>query len=497
MTPYAQLERRFARLGALEEAAKVLVWDNSAMMPAGGAASRQEQIATLEVLGHEMLTDQRVGDLLDQATGQNDLGDWQRANLQEMRRVWLHAAALPPSLVEARVQANLACEMLWREARPADDFARVKPALQRVLDLAREAAQAKGERFGRPAYDALLDEWEPGASAVEIDRLFADLSDFLPETIGAILEHQAARPAPLSTGSHFPVTAQRAVGRRLMEAIGFDFAHGRLDESAHPFCGGTPDDVRITTRYREDDFSQALMGVLHETGHALYERGLPTEWRRQPVGKARGMALHESQSLLIEMQACRSREFMAFAAPILREAFGGSGPAWDADNLYRLNTRVARGLIRVDADEATYPAHVILRYRLERAMIAGDLTLDDLPGAWRDGMRALVGIAPPDDRHGCLQDIHWYAGLWGYFPSYSVGAMTAAQLFDAATRADPTIRPSIGRGDFRPLLTWLRRHVHGRASSASLGQIVADATGAPLGVEVFQRHLRTRYLSAM
>ena len=494
MTPYHQLETRFSRLGALHEAMAVLNWDHSSMMPVGGAEARQTQISTLEVVCHELLTDPALGDIFPAAEAQNDLGDWQRANLGEMRRNWLHATAVPGDLVEARVKASLSCEMIWREARPANDYARVKPALQRSLDLTREMAQAKGAQLGKSPYDALLDEYEPGGSTEEIDRLFGELSRFLPGTIAAIIERQAARPAPLVPEGPFPIEIQKQVGLKLMAALGFDFEHGRLDVSAHPFCGGTPDDVRITTRYREDDFGRALMGVLHETGHALYERGLPSDWRRQPVGRARSMSMHESQSLLMEMQACRSREFLEFLAPILRDAFGGQGAAWEAENLYRLNTRVSRSLIRVDADEATYPAHVILRYRLEKALIAGDLSLDDLPGAWRDGMQELIGIAPTDDADGVLQDIHWYAGLFGYFSTYTLGAMTAAQLFEAATKQRPAIRPSIGKGDFTPLLSWLREHVHGRGASVTAAQILTDATGRPLDVAVFERHLATRYL---
>jgi carboxypeptidase Taq len=252
--------------------------------------------------------------------------------------------------------------------------------------------------------------------------------------------------------------------------------------------------VRITTRYEESDFHRALQGVLHETGHAMYERGLPEAWRRQPVGRARGMSLHESQSLLIEMQVCRSRAFQLFAAPILRDVFGAEGPAWEAENLYRLGTRVARSFIRVDADEVTYPAHVILRYRLERALLAGDLALKDLPGAWSDGMRALLGIVPPDDRQGCLQDIHWFDGAFGYFPTYTLGAMTAAQLFAAAQRANPGIVPGIAKGDFAPLMTWLRANVHGQASRFSTAEIITQATGKPLDPAIFERHLRARYI---
>lgn len=280
-----------------------------------------------------------------------------------------------------------------------------------------------------------------------------------------------------------------------MERLGFDFNHGRLDVSLHPFCGGTSDDVRITTRYDEADFTSALMGVLHETGHALYERGLPKNWRGQPVGQARGMAVHESQSLLVEMQVCRSREFLAFAAPIMRNVLVGRGPAWDVDNLSRLYTRVEPGFIRVDADEVTYPAHVILRYKLERTMIAGDMEPADLPAAWNEGMQRLLGLTPPDDRLGCLQDIHWYDGAWGYFPTYTLGAMTAAQFFDAAVRADPDIKTGIASGNFLPLIGWLRDNIHGKGSLLSSQDLLVAATGSPLDPEIFKTHLKQRYLS--
>ncbi|HLI21268.1 MAG TPA: carboxypeptidase M32, partial [Stellaceae bacterium] len=452
--PYAALEARFRRLGALGEAQAVLHWDMATQMPEGGAEARAEQLATLKLIRHDILGDAALPDLFAGAEAQNDLDPWQRANLGEMRRSWLHATAVPAELVEASSKAASACEMVWRQARPASDFARVLPALQKVLDLTRQVAAAKAAKLGTSPYDALLDQYEPGGSTAAIDRVFAPFAAHLPGLIDDALAAQGKRPAPLVPEGPFPIAKQRDAAVKLMERIGFDFDHGRLDISLHPFCGGTPDDVRITTRYEEGNFQRALQGVLHETGHAMYERGLPEAWRRQPVGRARGMSLHESQSLLVEMQVCRSRAFQRFAAPILRDVFGASGPAWEAENLYRLGTRVERSFIRVDADEVTYPAHVILRYRLERALLAGDLALKDLPAAWNDGMKALLGIVPPDDRRGCLQDIHWYEGAFGYFPTYTLGAMTAAQLFDAAKRADPGILPGIERGDFAPLMAW-------------------------------------------
>ncbi|MCX7932777.1 MAG: carboxypeptidase M32, partial [Rhodovarius sp.] len=292
----------------------------------------------------------------------------------------------------------------------------------------------------------------------------------------------------------FPIETQRMLAQAMAARLGLDFSHARLDESAHPFCGGTPEDVRITTRYREDDLAQALFGVLHETGHALYERGLPAAWRRQPVGEAAGMAVHESQSLIIEMQACRGDHFLRFLGGELQRAFGGNPAAYAPENLARLWRRVQRGFIRVDADEITYPAHIILRFRLEQALIAGELEVADLPSAWNEGMQALLGITPPDDAQGVLQDIHWYSGAFGYFPSYTLGAMAAAQLMRAARAAVPGLDEALSHGDAAPLVGWLRSHVHGQGARLGFQELLVAATGKPLDPRDFEAHLTERYL---
>jgi carboxypeptidase Taq len=494
--PYAELERRFARLSAVHRASAILNWDRSAMMPDGASEDRADQLATLSVIAHGMISATDMPELLERAAEMDGLDPWRAANLREMRRTWVHESALPADLVEARTRATSACEMVWREARKNADFKSLIPTLGEVLTIMRRVGEAKAAALGTSLYDALLDEFEPGGRAARIDALFAELGGFLPDLLARVLEHQRREQPPLPLDGPFPVDRQRQLGEALIRLIGFDFRHGRLDVSAHPFTGGTPDDVRITTRYDEADFARALMGVLHETGHGLYEAGLPRDWRRQPVGQARGMVLHESQSLLMEMQACRSDAFIAFAAPRMREAFGKSGPAWTADNIHQIYTRVAPGFIRVDADEVTYPLHIMLRYRLERAMLADDLPLADLPAAWNAGMRELLGIAPPDDALGCLQDIHWPDGGWGYFPTYTLGALAAAQLFAAARQAHPDLMPAIGRGDFSILLSWLRANVHAKGSLLATDAVLAEATGASLGTAAFKRHLESRYLSA-
>ncbi len=495
--PYAELEKRFARMSAVNRAGAILNWDRSAMMPQGASDDRADQLATLGVISHEMMIAPDMPDLLARAEeGQAALDSWRAANLHEMRHAWTHANALPSDLVEARTLASSACEMAWREAKKNNDFKSLLPTMSEVLKLVRRVGEVKAAALGVSLYDALLDEYEPGGRSLRIDALFADLRAFLPETLGCVLERQRSQPAPLLLDGPFPVAAQRRLGETLMRAAGFDFNHGRLDVSAHPFTGGTPADVRITTRYDESDFGRSLMGVLHETGHALYEAGLPPAWRRQPVGQSRGMVLHESQSLLMEMQVCRGRDFIGYASLLMRAAFGKSGPAWQPDNVYRIYTRVQPGFIRVDADEVTYPLHVMLRYRLERAMLAGDLALVDLPGAWNDGMRELLGIVPPDDALGCMQDIHWPDGAWGYFPTYTLGALAAAQLFAAARKAMPNLLERIATGDFAPLLGWLRANVHAKGSIADTDTILAEATSSALGTAAFKAHLESRYLSA-
>ncbi len=500
-TPYEQLEDRFERLFQLGQVEAILHWDTAAIMPSGAAEARGRQLAALRAVRHGMLTAAEVGDLLAAAESIGEGGEadrWRAANLREMRRAWVHATALGEDLVLAFSKATSACETVWRQARRSGDFAAVLPYLEEVLSLVRQVAAAKAERLSLGLYDALLDEWEPEGRSAQIDPLFQDLEAFLPGFLAQVMEHQARQPAAITPQGPFPVENQRALGVRLMKMLGFDFDHGRLDVSHHPFCGGTADDVRITTRYDENDFTSALMGVLHETGHALYELGLPRKWRGRPVGDARGMAIHESQSLLIEMQVCRSAEFLAFAAPMMKEAFSGSpgnqNGVWATGNLYRLYTRVEPSFIRVEADEVTYPVHVILRYHLEKAMIEGRLEARDLPAAWNEGMDRMLGLTPASDREGCLQDIHWYDGAWGYFPTYTLGAMTAAQLFDGAKKADPAITGGIAKGDFAPLLSWLRENVHAKASSLSGAEIIHQATGRPLDPLTFKAHLKSRYL---
>ncbi|MEM7022140.1 MAG: carboxypeptidase M32, partial [Pseudomonadota bacterium] len=459
---YRTLEERFKRLSDIGGALAILEWDHQVMMPRGANESRAEQAATLRQMAHELLIEPRTADLLDDAEQQADgLDDWQRANLREMRRSYKRSVALDPELVAALTRATARAEMTWREARANADFKAMEPALAEVVRLTREEAAAKAEALDLAPYDALLDGYEPGVRAAAIDALLDPLAEFLPDFLDNVLARQ--KP-PLPVEGPFPAEKQIALGRQLMTQLGFDFERGRLDQSVHPFCGGVSDDVRLTARYDEADVASGMMAILHETGHALYSAGLPKSWRHQPVGDARGMAVHESQSLLIEMQVCRSLGFLRYLAPLLAKTFDRNGAAFTPENLYACATRVARGFIRVEADEVSYPLHVILRYRLEKALLADELEVADLPSAWNEGMRDLLGLTPPNDAQGCLQDIHWSVGAIGYFPCYTLGALMAAQLFAAAREQQPEILPAIAQGDFRPLLAWLRANIHEQGS---------------------------------
>ncbi len=496
---YARLAARFERIAILGETEAMLGWDAAAIMPPGGAAARGDQLATLAGIAHGLLIDPAVAADLEAASAEADaLGsDWERTNLALMRHEHARATALPTDLVEAEARANSACEKVWREARETADFALVAPYLRTVLALVRERAAALSDRLGLTPYDALMDLYQPGIGAADVEPIFEGYAAFLAATLPRVEERQRRAPAPIRLDGRFPAEAQEALCRELASRAGLDFAHARLDRSAHPFCGGTQTDLRITMRYDESDPAQAMLAALHETGHALYEFNLPGAFARQPVGRSAGMAVHESQSLILEMQAGRSDPYLGWLSTQLVRSFRGAdeaGPAWAPSNLARLWRRVERGFIRVDADEMTYPAHIILRFELERALVAGDLQVADLPGAWAEGMQRLLGIAPPDDRLGCLQDIHWFEGMFGYFPAYTLGAMAAAQLMEAARAQLPELDRALARGDLVPLTAWLREKVHAQGSRLGFNELLLAVTGRKLDPRAFEAHLLARYL---
>jgi carboxypeptidase Taq len=495
MKSYLKLTEKFQRISNLQGAAGILHWDNSVMMPEGSYKDRANQLATISTICHEIITSPEVKDLLDDAlANQRDLDDWARSNLRLMHREWLHSNCLPARIVEEFTKAASESEMIWRTARAQSDFKMFAPFLDKILKISREIADIKSSALGLSKYDAMLDQYDAGRRSEELDFIFGDLEKFLPSFTQNVVEMQKRQSEFSPIQGFFPIEKQKNLGLKIMNQLGFDFTKGRVDISEHPFCGGTADDIRLTTKYNESDFTSAFMGLMHETGHALYEAGLPADYRGQPVGSALGMSIHESQSLLVEYQICCSQEFLEYASPLISEQFSAKGNQFSANNLYRVYSEVQPSLIRIEADEVTYPIHVILRYKIERALIEGSLEVSEIPEIWNKYMKEMLGVQVDSDKNGCLQDIHWSDGSFGYFPSYTLGAMTAAQLFAAAKKQNPKISEEIRNGNFAPIISWLRENVHSKGSLYTPNELLEKATGEKLNPEIFKNYLKNKYL---
>ena len=493
-SPYQQLEEEFRRLHAFRGALALLRWDSAVMMPRGSAEVRGEQLAALETECHAILVAPKVSRLIERAQANSQsLEDWQLANLREMRRQRDHALATPNSLVSRLAKATARAELHWVEARRTNRFVDFAPHLEEVVLLTRDRAALLGQNLGLAPYDALVDEYSPGVTSADIDTLFKSLARRLPSLVKEATALQAAKPSLPIIGKFAPAK-QRALCVEVMKAIGFPFDRGRIDESEHPFTEGVPGDIRIATRFEPNDPFQGLLSALHETGHAMYDLGLPKEWRDQPVGRNRGMALEESQSLFIEMLVVRSRPFLSYLKPLLEKHYGVSGPEWEVENLYRHLTRVHRGLLLIDADELTYPAHIVLRYDLEKRLLSGELQVANLPEAWNDLALPRLGMKPATDVEGCLQDVHWAIGQFGYFPAYALGSLIAIQLWEKLRAAHDGLDAEIARGDFGGLFTWLREHVHSAGAKLTVQDLVKEATDRPLSAAPALRYLEAKYL---
>jgi carboxypeptidase Taq len=489
---YDELASTWTRMHHFGHLMSIAGWDQAANMPPKGVEARASAMAEMAALLHRMRTDPGLRDRLSRAE-QEDLSDFQRANLREMRREWHLANALPESLVQRQQMATSRCEHAWRSQRPANDWAGFLGNFREVLALAREEAALLSAVTGLGKYDAMMDRFEPGMTGERLDRIFGDVRQWLPGLIQRVIERQSRETVVAAQGP-FAIDKQRALCERTVRLLGFDFEAGRLDVSTHPFCGGVPEDVRMTTRFREDDFLGSLTGTIHETGHGRYEQNRPREWLGQPVSEARSMALHESQSLSFEMQLGSHPGFVKHLAPLVAEAFGPQ-PAFEPANLHKLMTRVKRGLVRVDADEVTYPAHIILRYEIERPLIEGEIEPEDIPALWDAKMQELLGLDTRGNfKDGPLQDVHWPEALFGYFPCYSLGAMYAAQWFAAMRRAMPDLDERIGRGDFAVVFDWLRDNIWSQASRWSTDELALRASGEVLNPAHFKAHLERRYL---
>ncbi len=472
----------------------MLGWDEQTYLPPQGAALRADQMSLLAGLVHERTTDPRVGEWLTALEQSHEFaaGSPSAANLREARRSYDRATKIPRRLVEELSRVTTLSQQGWVEARRQKDFQAFKPWLEQVVALKREEAAALGHTSGVP-YDALLDDYEPDMSSEQVAAVFAPLRDGLVTLLREIQETGRRPPVDILTRS-FPIETQQAFGRHAAESIGFDFSAGRLDEAAHPFCSGIgPGDCRLTTRYDERFFAQAFFGTLHEAGHGMYEQGLPRDAFGTAMGHSVSLGIHESQSRMWENFVGRSRSFWQHFFGPAQQAFPEALTDVSLDDFYAAVNDVRPSFIRVEADEVTYNLHIMLRFELEQPLVTGDLAVADLPAVWNETFQKYFGITPADDAVGCLQDVHWSAGLIGYFPTYALGNMYAAQLYRAAENALGDLSAQFACGEFAPLLGWLRQHVHQRGQLELAPELMQVATGESLSADPLLRHLREKF----
>jgi len=516
-----RLHERFRRIARLDHAQTFLDWDRMVIMPPGGAGPRADALAELASLRHELAADPLVGEWLEAADVAHDAaaraGDdaraerplevvlpsgepadpaTRRAGLREMRRAWRDASAVPADLVRAQVTAGARCEQGWRTQKPANDWAGFLVNFRPVVALAREEARARQAaapgRYATP-YDALLERHCAGDDQALVGRVFDTLRARLPDLLQEVTERQGGRPA-LPPG-RYAVADQQRLSERVMTRLGFDFERGRLDTSLHPFSTGVRGDQRITTRYRESDFLDALFATAHETGHASYESGRPAALDALPAGAARNMSIHESQSLLYEKHLMLSRAFLGACIADMHACLPDAA-GLDADTLWSSATRVAPSFIRVEADEVGYPLHVMLRHDIESALVNGDMEADDVPDAWEAGLQAAFGLSVGDEHgKGCLQDIHWTDGAFGYFPSYTLGAVNAAQIAATLHTLHPDWRERLAAGDTAFVRDWLGTNIWSRGSLLESQTLMETATGQGTEASFLIDHLEARYLA--
>jgi carboxypeptidase Taq len=475
---YDELLRRAREETLLASCGALLGWDELTYMPRGGVANRGNQMAYLAGLEHDLATDPRIGELLEEVEGSPLVEHAPAAvNVREIRRVYDRAARVPRQLVEDLARTTSAAQQAWVAARQDSNFAYFRPWLTKIVALKRREAEAIG--YTTVPYDALLDEYEPGATTQELTRLYAALRRDLVPLLAAIGTARR-RPNVALLHREFPIDRQRIFGEAVAAALGFDFENGRLDTTSHPFFSTIgPGDCRITTRYNATNFSEAFFGLLHELGHGLYEQGLDPEHYGTPLGEAVSLGMHESQARLWENLVGRSRPFWEHFFPRARHVFHETLADVTLDDFYRAVNHVEPSCNRVQADEVTYNLHILVRFELEQVLLSGDLKPGDVPSAWNEAYRHYLGVTPANDAEGCLQDGHWSSGLMGYFPTYTLGSLFSAQLFARATKELSDLDSQFVRGDYSALLGWLRAKIYRRGRRYPAAELIERVTGAP------------------
>ncbi|MBI2335641.1 MAG: carboxypeptidase M32 [Deltaproteobacteria bacterium] len=492
MDAYLELTPRLAELSQLGSVMGILNWDQEVVMPKGAVSARGGQMATLTSLYHQRATDPRLGALLAECQSQEkNLDAWQKANVREAKRTYDRLVKIPADLEIALAELEVRGHEVWVQARLGANFKKFQPILDEYLSLLKQRAQAIDAH--QHPYDVLIEDYEPGMNIKKIEALFLPLKDFLIPFLNQLLSRKNSKLTKVPGG---PVaqSVQKELGLLILQQMGFDFERGRLDTSVHPFCGGAgPSDVRITTRYQDDHFVSALMGVIHEGGHALYEQGRNEKFYGQPVSEAVSMGLHESQSLLWEKQVGQGVNFWEFLSPKLKTLIPHALKGAEVKDLYHFVNQVKPSLIRVDADEVTYPFHIMIRFEIERDLLGGKILVKELSEIFNQKMQNYLGITPPNDREGVLQDVHWSGGTFGYFPSYTLGAMYAAQFFATAKKQIPNLLTEISKGNLKILRQWLKEKIHQQGSLYLADELCIQVTGEALNSKYFMNYLSEKY----
>ncbi len=490
---YGDLIDRVREAHLLASTASLLHWDQETMMPGPGIEHRSRQFAQIVRLSHQIATEPRIGEALAACEDDAELiGDPTSAaavNVREIRRDYDRRTRLPGDLVEELARTTSLGHHEWAEARRQSDFARFRPWLEQIVELTRRKAECYGWPADGEPWDALAEDYEPGCTAAQIEPLFEPLRRRLQALVGELTSSPRG-PSDALNRLRLPVEQQERFVRSVSEQIGFDYSRGRLDRSTHPFCSGLHSkDVRMTTRFREDFVLDALGSTMHESGHGIYEQGLPYEHVGTPMASSISLGIHESQSRMWENQVGRSRAFWTWCHPLLKQCFGAAVDSVSLDDAYGAANVVKPDFIRVEADEATYNLHVLVRFEIERALVSGAMAVADIPGVWNEKYKVYLGLDVPDDRRGCLQDIHWSGGSFGYFPTYTLGNLHAAQLYEQARADLPDLDRHFERGEFAILKTWLNENIHVHGMRYRAAELCERVTGKPISAEPLMRHL--------
>lgn len=488
---YKKLEKIFKQLNILNSIQSLINWDIEVMMPPAALKMHVDKLQLLANYEFEIIKNPKLINIIDDAKKEN-LDNWQKSNLYLIEKDYKLKKAIPDKLEKEFIKSYTHCNAVWRDAKPRDDFKSFASAFAPMLELVIEIADIRASVLNLSRYDSLLDAYDPGRKSCDIDGLFDYIEKPISELIKKRVKSQDEKP---SIAGFYPEENQKALGEECMRDLDFDFTRGRLDISTHPFCTGALNDIRITTRYKTDEFISSIMGVLHETGHALYEMNLPKKWAKQPVGASLGMAVHESQSHFVEMQLTQTKEFVSYLKRKIDKHFPDYKNTLTEDCIFKNITYVQPSLIRVDADELTYPMHIILRYKIEKMLINRSLKASDLPDAWNEGMIELLGVKPNSNKDGCMQDVHWPSGSFGYFPSYTLGSMIAAQLAYNCRKDISNYNELISKGEFSNIFSWLKDKIHKHGSlHLSSDNLLLDSTGEALNPEYYLSYLKNKYI---